>query len=166
MNLLEARAGCSETFFAGNQPVQNVCPNNLARIAIQQKSSSSHIWLVNLIKHITPWISGTVLPRPIVLRNLLSNSNNYHTGNPALFIRHDSGGIAIQMLKYIDFPPYLWPIGFYAKTSVMILPMGHSWNNWCRFFEPCQPSRNALPTSLQLSRALGHARGYSIVHCS
>ena len=36
------------------------------------------------------------------------------------------GGIDLQMLKYTNLLPYPWPIGFYAKTSVMILLMGHS----------------------------------------
>jgi hypothetical protein len=102
----------------------------------------------------------------VCMRKMLSNFNNYRTGNSVPFIWHYPRGIALQMLKYTDLLPYLWPIGFYAKTSVMILLMDHSWNNLCRFSEPFHPIRNALLTSLQLSRALGHARDYSIVHYS
>ena len=61
-----------------------------------------------------------------VMRKMLSNFNNYRTGNSVPFIWHYPKGIALQMLKYTNLLPYLWPIGFYAKTSVMILLMDHS----------------------------------------
>jgi len=62
----------------------------------------------------------------LALRKMLSNFNNYRTGNSVPFIWHYPKGIALLMLKYTNLLPYLWPIGFYAKTSVMILLMDHS----------------------------------------
>ena len=61
-----------------------------------------------------------------VMRKMLSNFNNYRTGDSVPFIWHYPRGVVLQMLKYTNLLPYLWPIGFYAKTSVMSLPMDHS----------------------------------------